>query len=684
MLDHLFLTHDLANAVVGTYDPRLVALSYMIAVGSSYVALDLSSQLGREQSLGFSRFWHIAGAVVMGAGIWATHFTGMLAYHLGLEHDYRFDLTFLSLVLPILFSYLVLMIVRDRQVRISTVLIATPFLGAAIATMHYAGMAAMDMRADIRYRPEWFALSIVIAIVASGAALGLAFLATKRGAGAQFPLRFLGALALGLGVIGLHYSGMHAAVFLPWPDCRFDPSANLRNTILAFGIGGMTLLVLGMAMIALAINRKIARHLKGEVARRTEEITRQSEALRDANDGLNAAKELAEGASIAKSEFLANMSHEIRTPMNAVIGIATILQSDNLAPAKRQELLSTLQLSANALLELIDELLDISKIETNRLEIEKISFDLYELMEEVIALLSIRGGEKGLSIRLNYMEGQPKRFVGDPVRIRQILANLLSNAVKFTDQGGIAVSVAVALPKPGEDVPRVAIQVADTGIGIPPEKQRMIFEKFTQADSSTTRKYGGSGLGLAICKGLAERMGGTIELHSRSGEGAQFTVTLPLEIDLGRAAPLYRAQPAALQAAPLGPRMQRPRILLVEDHPANILVATTFLEQYGYRYLVAYNGKEAVEYAENHPFQLILMDLQMPQMDGYEATRLIRSREARDNLAPTPIIAMTSHVRVEDREKCLEMGMNDYISKPFKPDELRRKIDALLPAREQI
>jgi signal transduction histidine kinase/ActR/RegA family two-component response regulator len=443
------------------------------------------------------------------------------------------------------------------------------------------------------------------------------------------------------------------------------------------------LLGIGIAFGAFGVNRRIARQLREQIRKHTEELQRRAEELKHANGALQQAKEAADAANLAKSEFLANISHEIRTPMNAVIGLAHILQSDRITPAKRRECVHTLKLSAESLLRLINELLDISKIETNHIELESIPFDLSTLAQEVLTVIAVRAQEKGIALSLQYGRSLHTRFTGDPLRIRQILLNLLSNAVKFTERGSVILKI-TGKPAQEQHVTDVTFRVIDSGIGIPQEQQKTIFDKFAQAHTSTTRKYGGTGLGLAISRGLAERMNGHIELRSDLGEGSEFVVRLPLADapEENQPQPQDDRHGESFLVSP-EPESGTPRILVVEDNPANILVTTSYLESLQYDYVIAHDGQEALErYAEGR-FQLILMDLQMPGVDGYEAARLVRQIEQQHGLPPTPIIAVTAYARTEDRNRCLEAGMNDYISKPYQLEELRDKIEKWMTSAAQ-
>ena len=376
------------------------------------------------------------------------------------------------------------------------------------------------------------------------------------------------------------------------------------------------------------------------------------------------AKDAAEEAAEAKTSFMANMSHELRTPMNAVIGFTSILLDENLS-SEHKEFVEGIRDGGEAMMALINDILDFSRADKEKVELEQTPFSLRHCVEESLDLVAFEADQKGLDLSCIIRRGTPDTIIGDHDRLRQILVNLLSNAVKFTDEGDVSVSVSSEPSKATNS--QILFTVKDTGIGIPKDKMDRIFEPFTQLERVISRKRDGVGLGLAISKKLVEIMGGEIWVESVPGQGTTFYFTISAEIVQDEHLDLEEMSKDALvqslsKSKPL-------RILLAEDNPSNQKVIVTMLKRLGYRPDVVADGKEVLQALELRPYDLILMDVRMPEMDGITATRVIRKLQPKKG---PKIVAITAYALEGDQEKCLEAGMDDYISKPVKMEELSR------------
>jgi len=405
------------------------------------------------------------------------------------------------------------------------------------------------------------------------------------------------------------------------------------------------------------------------------EAWRNDTRRREAEEALRRARDEALEATRLKSEFLANMSHELRTPMNGIITMTDLTLDTELA-AEQREYLTIVKGSATDLLRLLNDILDFSKIEAGKLDLEQVPFRLRDRLDEALRPLALRAEMKGLGFACEIAADVPAVVVGDPGRLQQVLVNLVGNAIKFTHGGNL--DVRVVLESQSEGAVALRASVRDTGIGIPADKQRSIFGAFTQADGSTTRQYGGTGLGLAICAQLVQRMGGRIWVESAAGRGSTFQFIVPFQVpardrralsgngEAGRE-PMRVGGGGDQRAA--GAELPALRILLAEDNPINRLAMTRLLEKRGCLVVAVENGREALAAFDREPIDLVLMDVQMPDLDGLEATAALRARE-RGRGTRVPVIALTAHAMQGDRERCLVAGMDEYVTKPVQPEEL--------------
>lgn len=404
--------------------------------------------------------------------------------------------------------------------------------------------------------------------------------------------------------------------------------------------------------IRYAIERKrIAEALKSEIAKHME-----------LEADLIKAKEAAEEAAKAKASFLANMSHELRTPMNAVIGFSSLLLDETLTP-EHKEYIEGIRNGGEALLAIINEILDFSSAENDKVELEHQPFSLKQLIDESLDLVAVPASQKGLILSQTINYSTPDTIIGDQGRLRQILVNLLSNAVKFTDKGKVSVSVSSKAAK--GDLRQISFEVKDTGIGIPQNRMNEIFEPFTQLERTISRKRDGVGLGLAITKNLVELMGGKIWFESEPGNGSTFHFTIQAETIRGKQLESGEMDRGVVLAS--FPGLKPMRILVAEDNPSNQRVLIEMLKRLSYRADAVADGKEVIQAFERQDYDLVLMDIKMPEMDGATATRVIR--KLRPENGPK-IVAITAYALEGDREKCLEAGMDDYISKPIQLKEL--------------
>lgn len=603
----------------------------------------------------------------MGIGIWSMHFIGMLAFRLPIPIGYDFPITLLSLLLPIVVSGMALWQVSRPDLQIKRLAVSALLMGAGINAMHYTGMAALRMEPGVVYDPLLFSTSVVIAIMASAGALWIAF--KLRQDVPHAGLAQLGAaVVMGIAIVGMHYTGMAAANFPSGSICM-AASGGISQDGLAMMVIIGTVGVLTIALLTSSFDARLESHARNLAVSQATAEERQMLLLRERE-----ARTQAEHMSELKDEFLATLSHELRTPLNAVLGWAEILQRGVKDEATLQKGLETIERNARAQANLIDDLLDMSRILSGKVRLDVQTVDPVVVIEAAMETVRPAAIAKNIQIE-KQLDPDTGRVLGDPNRLQQVMWNLLSNAVKFTPTGG---AVQVLLEK---SVNGIQIQVVDSGIGIKLDFLPYVFDRFRQADASTTRRHGGLGLGLSIVKQLVELQGGTIHVASPGeGGGATFTVRFPF----------YNAQPAKsdhwlVSTAP--PERSRPgfqpvdlsgvKVLIIDDEIDALDLIEQILGDAGAKTLTATNAGDALSLIQSERPDAIVSDIGMPDVDGFELIRRVRELEE-TKCSNVPAIALTAFTRDEDKRKALLAGFTRFMVKPVEPTLLLSTVASLV------
>lgn len=617
------------------HDIGLVVLSFAIAALASFCSLDMAERMraaeGRTRT-----FWLIMAGITLGGGIWSMHFIAMTAFYVPIERGYDPKLTLLSGLVAVA-AVTAGLAALGRKPGLVRLLGAGAFVGTGVVVMHYMGMSALRIAGEIAYRPELFTASIVIALTAATVALWLAANLTLLWQ------RAAAAIVMAIAICGMHYTGMTGVVLTA------APVVTPHETLVSKGVLAACVTIATSAFVCLAL-------VLAFIDRRLEARSRESQRLREINNDLEEARREAEAANRAKSAFLATMSHEIRTPMNGVLGMLDATLRNHIDETARDNL-TLVRDSAVNLLTILNDILDYSKLEAGQFQLERLSFSVRQIADEVASMLTPGATEKRVRFDVAIDTATPAWVIGDPTRFRQILLNLASNAVKFTGNGSVTLHISYLA---GEAPHILRVEVRDTGIGIPEDVRAKLFNRFSQADASTTRRFGGTGLGLAISRELVACMGGEIGVTSEVGKGSCFWFEIPTEAG---AEPEVKISTRSVAAS--GVRL---RMLIAEDNAVNQKVLRTLLSGQGHDLVFVSDGMQAVAAARDDAFDIILMDVSMPIMDGPTATRLIRALP--HAVSRVPIIALTANAMTGDREAYLAAGMSDYVSKPIDLDAL--------------
>lgn len=659
----------------GSHDTLLVIFSYIVAVAASYTVLDLVGRISNVK--GKSRFlWLLFGAGTMGMGIWSMHFVAMLAFSLPIPVAYNLVIVIVSVVAAMIGSFFALHLVsRKDRLTIPRLVIASISLAIGVVAMHYIGMEAMQI--GIMYNIGYVLLSVVIALLASFVALWLAFSLKSEGGNRKFYAKLGSGLVMGAAIAGMHYVGMYAANFYVDANMQYSAGIVFNQQFLGYFISGGTLFTLIISLFGIYLSNKIS-FKDSEIERKTQEIYEMNKELKELNSNLELivkertaqleqAHDEAIKANMVKSKFLANMSHELRTPLNAIIGYSEMLaeEAEEIGEPIFVEDLNKIRNAGRHLLSLINDILDISKIEAGKMEVHFEQIAIQQLVQDVLATVKPLVDQNNNKLITHITDGEMST---DITKLRQILINLISNASKFTQDGTVTLTVAqeARMEQLG-----FSFRIQDTGIGMTKEQMEKLFQPFTQADASTTRKYGGTGLGLAISQSFSEILGGYISVESEIGVGSTFTCWLPIAAEEELSTEEHRE-------ISKHEKKSKVNILHIDDEPLNHQLMKHYLAKEGWSLAYASSGQEGLEMARKLQPEVICLDILMPSMDGWSVLTVLKNDE---ELQHIPVIIWSM---VKDEHLGYTLGASEYLTKPSNKESLVSTLERYVTEKQQV
>lgn len=663
LLDGFFYTGDTAHLAVlnQTYNSILVLLSYVIAVLASYVFLDIAGKLKDDNSLFQNkRWWFITGAFVMGTGIWSMHFTGMLALNTPMPMHYSFGYTLASVVIAVLASGCALyLIMTVKRLQLRHFIFGGILLGIAISMMHYLGMEAMKVHTNIQYVPSLFALSILVGIVASVIALWLAQQSTEGTFKHKLSFKLFSALIMGIAICGMHYTGMAAALIQPFETMQNGHA--LSSETLSIYIAMAEMLIIGIMIFASTYSQLVTNPLIAK-------LQAQNEELLHIKDSLEKSKIEADNANKIKSTFLANMSHELRTPLNAIIGYSELMLEESDGDPKNSKVsdLTKVISSAKHLLNLINDILDLSKIEAGKMQLFLEDIDIVPFLYDIKVMAQPLIEKNNNKFELSVPEDIGKMRV-DVTRLRQCILNLLSNASKFTNNGLLKLSVERMVQN---EESWIQFTMTDTGIGMTDDQLKHLFQAFTQADLSTTRKFGGTGLGLFLTKSFSDMLGGNISVESTYGKGSTFILKIPSVCNEELA---VNRQKEKIETAKVT-KLIKPTILIIDDDP---VIHKSIEDELGgashYSMLHAYESEKGYKMAKEFKPDIIILDIILP--GGNDGWSLLSTLKSDPSLRNTYIILISI---LPNKDLGIALGAIDYFQKPLDFDHFNQRVRELI------